>query len=80
MVALVAGRLDATGGLEAVVVVVVVVVVVLVVGHANMEVTALLGMKCCMSSFLDLLFFWNLLGLDLLLFVGNCSITKVSLV
>ena len=63
-----AGRLGVTGGLEAMVVVVV--VVVLVVGHMNMDVAVVLGIKHCISSFLDLLFFWDLLGFGLLLFAG----------
>ena len=55
VVLVVVGRLGATGELDAIVVVVV--VVVLVVGPVNVDVTGLAGMKCHMSSFLDILFF-----------------------
>ena len=75
MAAVVDGGLGSTGGLDAMVVVVV--VVVLVVGHMNMDVTALLGMKYCMSSFMDLLFFWDLLGFGLLLCVGTALLQKL---
>ena len=72
---MVAGRLGATGGLD--VVVVVVVVVVLVVGYVNVDIIALVGMKNPISSFLDLFFFWDLLGCALLLFVGAVLLQKV---
>ena len=59
------------GGLEAVVVVVVVVVLVNGNGvHVNTGNFTLEGAKHPISSFLDLLFFWDLLGFSLLLFVG----------
>ena len=73
LVAVVAtGRLGvATGGLEAIVVAVVIVVLVDGDGaHINAGLFALEGAKHPISSFLDLLFFWDLLGFSQLLFVG----------
>ena len=71
---LVASRLDAAKGLDAMLVVVV--FVVLVVGHVNMDIAALIAVKHPMSSFLDLLF-WDLLELVLLLFVGVVLLQKI---
>ena len=66
----VAGRLGVAGWLGAIVGAVVIVV--------NVDITALVGAKCPMSNFLDLLFFfWYLLVFILLLLVGGCFLTKV---